>query len=276
MADLSSLTREQLLELLKQKDVEEKQPIPEQHPSLIGKPCHFRPTRSNQKQCTGISITDWGFCKRHSRTVQAKRAREIWEAQDSKEEQIEEVPIVYPPAKIVEPVQPPAPVQPTIPVQPISTDIDEEITQLTAQIKNVDIEENKSKKKAAKTLVRPQVEMTSKTKKPRRKRQIKTKKIKPNHFGRYEDTDSHIVFEPASKRAYGVQLPNGDLGALTANHIAICNKNGWGYVPPVSSSEEEEEYESDETSSEDSYDSSEEESSEEYEYESSDEYYSSE
>lgn len=274
MEDFSALSREQLIALLKQKEGDDVQPPPSK-PTLVGKPCHFRPSRSNQKPCNDTSITEWGFCKRHSRTVQAKKARERWELENSqKEEEPEKEPVVYPPPPQTPTEVTPLPPTETVPETPVSTNIEKEVSQMAEKLENVDIdkeEEKKSKKKAAKTKVRPRIEMT--TKRQRKKPVVKRKKIRPNYWGRYEDTDTHIIFDPLSKKAYGVQLPGGGVGALTPNHIAICNKNGWPYIPPVSSSEEEE-YENTSSEDEDSYSS--EEDSEDYEDYSSDEEYSSE
>jgi len=241
MNDLSSLTKEQLLELLKQKEEVEKPSVetttsPE---TLLGKPCCFRPNRANQKQCSDVAITDWGFCKKHSRTVQAKNARNIWE-----EKTKEEHPLVEEEKPVETPVK--------TPVASTSSTIEQELDKITKKLDN----------------------MSTTKKRPRRKKKtIKIKVIMPNHYGLFEDTDTHIVFHPTTKEAYGVQLPNGGLGALTPNHVAICEKQGWSYIIPSEESEEEseEEYESEESSEE--YESSEYETEEE-DY--SDEEYSSE
>ena len=102
MTDLSLLTKEQLLELLRQKEEAEKpqsqgipspqgtivqasspiKPLPATQISVIGGPCQYRPVRSNQAPCAEQSINEWDFCKKHSRTVQAKKARERWETKN--------------------------------------------------------------------------------------------------------------------------------------------------------------------------------------------------
>src|SRR5208282_1661164 len=36
--------------------------------------CHFKSLRGNQPPCGNTNINEWGFCKKHTRTVQAKEA----------------------------------------------------------------------------------------------------------------------------------------------------------------------------------------------------------
>ena len=56
------------------------------------------------------------------------------------------------------------------------------------------------------------------------------KRIFPNKWGRYEDPDTHIVFDGQTKRAYGVQdHKTGKILALSQKHIDICNARTWGY-----------------------------------------------
>lgn len=57
-------------------------------------------------------------------------------------------------------------------------------------------------------------------------------KIKKNSFGHFEDTTTHIVFDPKSKSAFGVQLASGKLRDLDENDIEICRRNKWKYVEP--------------------------------------------
>lgn len=216
MTDLSSLSREQLLNLLQKKEEDKTEDAVPKEESL----CQFKPTRVNQKKCVEKAHTEWGFCKRHSRTVQAKKAKEEWErVQKTLEDTKKEEP------KVVEEPQ----VLDKSPEKPVEKD---------------------NEKPSDKSV-----------EKPKTKKKIRKKIIKPNCYGRYEDKDSHIVFHPGTKSAYGVQMPNGDVGKLTPNHIAICKKHGWPYTDIESSSEEEseeeyeeysssEEEESDETSSE--------------------------
>lgn len=60
----------------------------------------------------------------------------------------------------------------------------------------------------------------------------KKKTVRKNHWGRYEDTDTGIVFDSRTKCAYGVQLVTGKTIPLTSKHINICKQNGWPYQIP--------------------------------------------
>lgn len=99
----------------------------------------------------------------------------------------------------------------------------------------------------------------------KRKPAIRKKVIRPNHWGRYEDTETHIVFDPENKCAYGVQDPSGEILALSVRDIEKCKINGWNYISPDSDEEsyDLEEYNEEEVDSD--YDSSEEEDMDESE-----------
>jgi len=334
MADLSSLSKEQLLQLLQQKEAAEQlqsQGIPPQSAaaataaspkkeSAVGGPCHYRPVRSNQGACTDPAVSEWGFCKKHSRTVQARKAHEKWEAENTPPQA----------SPVASPVQ--TPVQAVSQPPPISTgttrvDLDAELDRLESEVleeEDVDAMEQFARANAKKTRpVRSRVQEEISPAKPKsggrrakaspakrsakpkaqasrpkaaRKPAVRKKVIRPNFWGRFEDTETHIVFDPTSKCAYGVQDATGKVLALTTKHITICERNGWNYNAPevdyeseseeedyeeveevtdeeVSSEEESEEvdgYEEVEGSEEGSWDEDEEEGSEE---EGSDEYY---
>ena len=57
-----------------------------------------------------------------------------------------------------------------------------------------------------------------------------------NQFNRFEHQESHIVFDMASQKAYGVQLDNGEVCELGDEEINLCRANGWSYQvkkPPI-------------------------------------------
>jgi len=198
--DPSSLTKEQLLELLRLKEESESNNVTER--------CKFMPLRGAKVPCTENSTTPYGFCKKHSRTVQSKRAKEEWEMVHVEKQ------------KEPEPVEEPEPAEEKIP----------------PQLPN--IVEKKSVK------------------------QIKTKTIRKNYWGRYEDPVTGICFDKDTREAYGVQdRVTGRIKPLSKEHISICNKKGWKYyVPTVDEEspdeESEEESSEDEESEEESGDSS--------------------
>jgi hypothetical protein len=157
MTDPSTLTKEQLLALLKQKEGEQKT-------------CLHKPTRT-KTQCANPADSEWGFCKKHLNTVQSKKAKKNYEQKQ---------------AEIV------------------------------------------------KTEQQPEVEKSSPIKQQKlgkpRKTVTRTKRIGPNRWGRFEDPETHILFNPATKCAYGIQKSNGEIATLTSSHIKICKHNGWDYT----------------------------------------------
>ena len=64
-----------------------------------------------------------------------------------------------------------------------------------------------------------------------------TKKVGKNFWGRYEESDTHILFDFDTKEAYGVQESTGSIRALSEKDINICKRNKWPYK--VMSYEEE-------------------------------------
>ena len=222
---MDDLTKEELISLLKTKEEKESEesPSPEK--------CIYKPVRGNQTECTSNATTPYGFCKKHSRTVQARKAREKWE-------------------ELNKPPEPPKEeeLQQETPPKEVSEKVEERLSRLEKQTKAL------SKKK-------------KQTRKGERKPVVRKKVITPNMWGRYEDPETHIVFDPTAKKtfAYGVQAKNGDLLGLGPREISICKNNGWDYADPVTGDSESEG---------DSEDSSESEG--ESERESSDSEYSSE
>nr|QBK86515.1 MAG: hypothetical protein LCMAC102_03100 [Marseillevirus LCMAC102] len=205
MTDLSLCTKEQLIEMLKQKESGD---CTQNSLTDVEDPCHYKPIRAGQSQCTDNSANAWGYCKKHSRTVQAQKARDKWETQ-----KIESYPSID--AKLNE-------------------------------VENNILEKEEDK------VVEDKKQKAPSAQKPRRQ-----KVIKPNVWGRYEDTETHIVFNPSDSCAYGVQNPTGEVFGLSQKHIAICEKNGWGYKnselsdsDEIETSEEEEDDEEEEESEE--------------------------
>jgi len=96
---------------------------------------------------------------------------------------------------------------------------------------------------------------------------IRTIRLRPNSWNRFEEPETHMLFNPATKSVYGVQDPTGKVNALSSSDIYICKSNKWKYdIIEDSSSSESEEY-SEETDDESEEEESEEEESEEEESE---------
>ncbi len=331
MSDLSSLTKEQLIELLRQKEnteqlqsqgitaaapessvqpetqaevessthVESESPV---QPSI----CQYSSFRSNQGPCQEPVVTEWGFCKKHSKTVQARKAHGKYETRKTPPPQNVDLP---PPKTVLETVSPPS--QPINDVVHHST-VDRELNRIEEKDEvseeKVDVIEKFSHTNAQNTKIRRHVnEQTSTTKPKKSKDKSKTivkspiakrspplltkpakekhtksspppkvssspkkseiparkgvqmpvtkkKVIRPNYWGRFEDTETNILFDPTTKHAYGVQDSTGKILALTPKHISICEKNGWDYnklEDEISEEEDEISEEEDEISEED-------------------------
>lgn len=248
---MENLTKEQLLSLLKNKEEEE---ILTSEPSK----CIYKPVRGNQKECTSNASTPFGFCKKHSRTVQAKKAREKWEELNKPKEE--------PSTELL--------------VEPEETEKEVALEEKEISLEKKEFTGDSVEKRLAKLEKETKALKTRKApthiKKGSKKPVIRKKTITPNIWGRYEDPETHIVFDPKAKGtfAYGVQAKNGDLLGLGPREILICQNNGWNFPDPGTSSEESsdseeytEEYseESEDSSSEEELtEGSEESSSEEY------------
>jgi hypothetical protein len=247
LIDPSSLTIDQLNELIKQKSAVVTSPIPE--PSVVEststkainkvysnqeasvpeassaenkeeketKKCSYKPTRANQVACTDsptVFYGNVGYCTKHRRTVQASNARKEHEEQKHVEEEVE-----------------------------LKNRLEKEVLEKTKlererlEKEKLDLEksklekeafEKKEKKEKMDNKVKGDVVSTPNTNTP--KPGIVKKKIMPNKWGRFEDTETHILFDPSTKAAYGVQdQKTGKVLALENKHIAICKNNGWRY-----------------------------------------------
>ena len=67
MTDLTSLPKEELIKML------------ENQTPVESKNCIYKPIRGSQKECTSKAVTLHGFCKKHSRTVQARKLQKYVE-----------------------------------------------------------------------------------------------------------------------------------------------------------------------------------------------------
>jgi hypothetical protein len=54
--------------------------------------------------------------------------------------------------------------------------------------------------------------------------------IRPNRWGRFEEPETGIVFDPDTNLAKGVQGTDGKLLDLDDDAIQICVENGWEYI----------------------------------------------
>ncbi len=66
------------------------------------------------------------------------------------------------------------------------------------------------------------------------------KKIPPHKFGYYEDPKTHIVFDPNTRQAFGIQdHETGEVYALNDRAMDLCEKYRWDYTLPAEHIEEE-------------------------------------
>lgn len=238
--DLSLLTKQQLQALLA-----EKEKLEAKENNVDVAVCKYKPLKAGYSPCQELPSTAWGYCKKHSRTVQARQAQREYEEKNrpSIPQETEE-----PSIDLVSPEPGPKP--------NVSETLEE--SQKEAEEIEKEAEENSKKVEVRKPSTNRK---PAKPKKGVKKRAAKKKVIRKNQWGKYEDPDSHIVFDPVSKVAYGVQDSSGKVFALSEHHIRICQVNGWDYNDLNDSSSEEYESSSEESSSEETsedYDSSEE------------------
>lgn len=213
---------------------------PKESDNALVEICKYVAGKGGKEKCVDHSATPYGFCKKHSRTVQAKKAREEYECTtatcsttpsiDSSPEIPEKVkPVAKDSGKKVaskQAVDEEPPKKTTKQVAPVK----EEIKKPTKQ--PAPVKEETPKKITKQTNGKPQ---------PLHKEVIRSKKIHPNHWGRFEDPVTHIVFDKNTKEAYGIQEPSGKVSALKQEHVQICIRNKWNYNLPYASDDEESE-----------------------------------
>jgi hypothetical protein len=200
--------------------------------------CVYIAGRGDKKPCIDVAATPYGFCMKHVRTVQAKKAMEVYELEKNKQ-----------PTKVVptETVTKSNNAKPKAQPTPSPTPAKKQ-----AAVSNI-----KASQKSVATGERKDI--------------IRTKKIYVNHWGRYEDPETHIVFDRNTKEAYGIQDSSGKVSALKPTHVELCKRNGWDYNLPYDDDDDDDDEDSvhesdfDETDeSEDFTDDEDEDDSEEY------------
>jgi len=207
-----------------------------------GQKCSFIPKRADQVLCGEAPEFQYGescYCKKHQRTVQAMNAKKRWEEEKEVRETRGEEQKLEP-----ESVSPPA-------VAPESAETEgKEGTEISVPAEPEQIKEEKIPEKVAEKK-KEQTKPVSKSSPKAKKASVTKKVIRANKWGRFEDPETGIVFDPKSKAAYGVQdHKSGKVKALTPAHVKICEKYSWKYhvikstpsrVLVVESSEEESE-----------------------------------
>lgn len=229
MTDFDSLTREQLVELLKQKSV------PAENV------CKYIFLRSREP-CTSKATTPFGFCSKHVSSSAGKEAKAAYEKSITPPVVPEPEPLVEPELAVVESV---VEKQPQQSVKSLKQQKVPE-TPYSKKLPDLDEEQRSSR-------IRPPP--------PKQKKTI----IKTNKWGNFEDADSGILFDPKSRKAFGVQdHKTGRIFKLTSIHKELCRRNGWAIekIEESSSSESEESESGSDSDSEESGSESESEESE--------------
>jgi len=217
---MADLTIEQLEELLQKKRSTVKVDIVPQ------KKCSFIPIRNPKHPCEkgpSIFYGELGYCSEHSRSVQARKAKQALDEQLAKEAHTETS------ASVLEKE---VPVVETISAEPkLEVKSDEKVEEKPSTKSKKVKEDSDSDTDSSNAL------SSSELKRPT----VVKKSIRRNKWGNFEDPDTHIVFNARTKAAYGVQdHKSGKITALTAKHISICEKYHWKYhVIEEDESEEE-------------------------------------
>jgi hypothetical protein len=223
--------------------------------------CIFRAQRSNKK-CESKAVNNHGYCSLHSKTLQAKNAevklRELHEkiaaeaAAETEGKNYEEVNSknVKDKKKTKDvpekekPTPPPSQAK-ELPKKSIkdakSSSSNAKETSLNTKEKEAPVKEKESKEKLDVEKEsshdsdhdrEPEPSKKEKSVKFEEKHVKKVVKASRNKWGRFEHLESGIVFDPLSRKAYGIQHKNGAVYSLSPKEVSICIKNGWSYTLP--------------------------------------------
>jgi len=184
--------------------------------------CSFRPTKSNQQSCgekPDVFYNMLGYCTKHRRTVQALNAKK--EDETRKDAEIKKEAEAKARAAIEAELQIKAAESKKVPSPnprpgPATSGGATGATRTPLSGQTSKTQERPSQRGG------PLVEQST----PRAK-----KRITPNKWGKFEDPDTGIVFDPKTHQAYGVQdRITGRILSLTQVHIRLCNRYGWKYM----------------------------------------------
>lgn len=251
LIDPSTLTIEQLTELLNKKNTTSTPPVStgSKKESLDekSKKCSFKPTRTNQVVCdqdAEIFFGSQGYCFRHRRSVQALNAKKNADTNASVgvsvgATSVQTVLPVATPTEAGTPASSEAPpeVEKKSPANGKAKKVTKTSKGTTETPKGASDGKSKTTSKATTPTPTPTPAAvqgtTIKKSEPPKKiepKPIIKKKITPNTWGRFEDPDTNIVFDPKTKMAYGVQdHVTGKVVSLSKRHIALCDKYKWKY-----------------------------------------------
>lgn len=265
--ELQNLSKEQLIELLKNKDVVEEE----------NQICKYI-SKTTNKKCTDGSTTPWGYCNKHKNTMQGKKEKKNWEALQNNE--VEEENEYNNQIENNNQISANSAIDYNNPLDSDGVKMYEDINSGNIDpssqnmffntgggyASNTDLTKlnpKNSSETQAQNLEQSTPSLKKVNQKPKKVKKHKTLKIGRNIFGRFEEPRTHLLFDPETHEVYGVQGQTGNVLPLANKHYEICRKKGWKYYED---DESESESDSDSINSED--EESDAKSSEEDEYDS--------
>lgn len=259
--DYSQLSKEELITLVKAKF----KPLEStSQPEREDYQCKYIPTRGDRKRCEKNISTPYGFCCTHKNTVQARNARKAYDKEKSSEISSQEISneILDNGASEEAPIE-----QEKIPEENSESpkdkseslaQVEEDSSECKTDFKQEKgpessdshsiIEQKNSASKETLSSIKKHSLHSKYTPKRASKPKHTTTTVKLNRFKHFEHEATHIVFNPDSLKACGVQLKNGVVRELKDRDIRTCERYGWPYevLSDIESEEEEEGDQSDE------------------------------
>lgn len=209
--------------------------------------CMYKAVRKPNTACETPATTDWGFCSKHSRTVQAKKAKDEYE-------------LLHPVVEDVQPVvEDEAAKQPVHPAEDPPQIVEKHVKQSLKQVSKkraqpvkprptkTDIGSTTSSSTSKSTLSSEMGRLQTQVKSGRKSstgaksktsvvdkggKKVVRRTICRNFWGNYEDSETGIVFNHTEKCAIGVQHGSGRILPLGDVHIETCKRHGWAYAQP--------------------------------------------
>lgn len=196
--------------------------------------CQFKPKKAGAQPCTEAVSTPYGYCKAHKSSVQGMSARKVYEAALFEKENAEKIRIeAEKKAELLLQEEKRREMEAAEEEKRKKEKaLEEERRKKEAELKALEEEKLKKEEKN----VEPKSTSSKKSSPPTSTLEFveppppKKIRIRPNKWGRYEEPDSHIVFDHVEKVAIGIQdQKSGRVLALDAKAIEHCKKNLWKY-----------------------------------------------
>lgn len=196
-----------------------------------------------QKKCNQTRINKYGYCQTHATSVQGYNAMQEYKyaghKPDTKPAQNEPNPVQPVPSPSSDPSLPKADqteqtgqTEQTEKTEQTLEDTDQPMATQQDHLVETPAPESPPKKpsneKVSPEKVSP-VEQPAPVPTPLSSTKKKVVLVRNAH-GRYEDPQTHIVFDKRDKTAYALQENDGRLRELSKKEIAICNARGWKYA----------------------------------------------